>query len=736
MSLRQKILVSSALIVVPLAVLGIGAYLIARASLVDEANQQVRIEAEFRAAEISRRLDIAQDELQAIAEWSGLTLPAVEGRLAQDAGVFAEPIAAVSTWWEHFDGFAIVHQDGTVVGGPSLWPQGEPTPPVGVGGGPWSVLLSSESIQLTQRLADSDLFVQALVPADFVFAGPVPEAEAIDSGSIGATAEIPELGNTVVVSRSESSVVGALRPLLWLVVATVAVALIVAMATAWWLARHVLRRLAVLTRTTDAMHEGDWTARTGDLGSDELGRLGLSLDRMADGVESEQLRRRQIEDELAHQALHDPLTGLANRAKFLDRLGDALARSGRSGAPVAVLFCDLDNLKIVNDEFGHQAGDDLLTGIAERFRASIRPSDTVARFGGDEFVVLCAEMAAPEDAAVVADRLIRSLARPFQIHGQPVDASVSVGVAVGSGATSRADELLADADAAMYTAKRTGKGRFVLHAESLDDRIARRERDELEAKRAIDTSELVLLFQPMLEATTGKLLAVEALVRWKHPDRGLLAPQAFLPQFADAGLMADLDSWVIDRVAAQIDHWNSVRPTGPPLRVSINLSRSMLRLTELQQVVDKAVSEHRIEPHQLLFEVPESILSADPMTAVAALDALRTVGVGLVIDEFGLGHTSVERLRRYGLELVKFDGSLLGDQVSIEAGNTEAKVAVNRILSMSAELGIETVAVGVEHMAQVPELIDLGCRYIQGRLLCGPLDGVSVLRWIEQMGER
>ncbi|NOX28772.1 MAG: HAMP domain-containing protein, partial [Actinobacteria bacterium] len=274
MSLRQKILVSSALIVVPLAVLGIGAYLIARASLIDEANQQARIEAEFRAAEISRRLDIAQDELQSVAEWSGLTLPAVEGRLAQDADVFAEPLVAVSTWWEHFDGIAIVDRNGTVVEGPSRWAQGEPAPRVGAGAGPWSAVLSSDSIQLTQRLADSDLFVQALVPADFVFAGPIPEAEAIGRGSITATAEISELGIVVAASRSESLVVGALRPLLWLVVATVAVALIVAMATAWWLARHVLRRLAVLTRTTDAMNEGDWTARTGDLGSDELGRLG------------------------------------------------------------------------------------------------------------------------------------------------------------------------------------------------------------------------------------------------------------------------------------------------------------------------------------------------------------------------------------------------------------------------------------------------------------------------------
>ncbi len=731
MTLRQKILSGALLTVVLLGALGAGAYLLARDAVLDGAQQRLDAEAQLQAKEISGRLAIAQGELESIAEWSDLVLPIVEGPAVDDPSLLDAPLAAVVEWWQHFDGFAVVSADGTVLRGPDDWAQALPVPAVGIGDGPWASVLDDQSVQLTQRVADSEFFVQALVPVAFVFDGPLPGGDPVASDALFASAEVDGLASAVTASRSRADVLDTIEPLLWLVIVVGFAGAVVVALGSWWLARQLVGRLARLTATANAIGSGDWGARSGDRTGDELGVLSTSVDQMAAFVESDHQRRRSIEDQLAHQALHDPLTGLANRAKFLDRLDDALARSSRSGSPVAVLFCDLDNLKVVNDDLGHHAGDDLLTGIAQRFRASIRPSDTVARFGGDEFVVLCAEMAAPDDARVVADRLISALGRPFHIQGQAVQASASIGIAVGSGSSTRPDELLADADAAMYTAKRSGKGRYVLHQASLDERMARRADEASQARRALDRSELTLMFQPILELTSGALLAVEALVRWQHPDRGTLYPHEFLPQFADADLLADLDHWVIDRAAAQIDYWNSVRDQGRSITIAVNMSRPSIRSAELARVVEKAIDEHRIRPEQLLFDVAESMIGADPLVAAATLDGLRALGVGICVDDFGTGQMSAERLRRFGANLVKIDAVLIADLAQADPG--DGRQRVTDVLALAASLGIDAVAEGVEHLDQVPELIDLGCRFAQGHLFCGPLDDVSVLQWIERV---
>ena len=731
MTLRQKILSGALLTVVLLGALGAGAYLLARDAVLDGAQQRLDTEAQLQAKEISGRLAIAHGELASIAEWADLVLPVVEGRVDNDPSLLDAPLAAVVEWWQHFTGFAVVDAGGTVVRGPENWAQAQPVPAIGVGDGPWASVLDNESVQLTHRLADSDLFVQALVPVTFVFDGPVPGGGPVARDALFASAEVDGLASAVTASRSRADVLAAIEPLLWLVIGVGVVGAAAVALGAWWLARQLVTRLTRLQITAQAIGAGDWAARSGDRAGDELGALSESVDKMAAFVESDHQRRRSIEDQLAHQALHDPLTGLANRAKFLDRLDDALARSSRSGSPVAVLFCDLDNLKVVNDDLGHHAGDDLLTGIAQRFRASIRPSDTVARFGGDEFVVLCAEMAAPDDARVVADRLISALGRPFQIQGQAVQASASIGIAVGSGSSTRPDELLADADAAMYTAKRGGKGRYVLHQASLDERMARRADEASQARRALDRSELTLLFQPILELTSGALLAVEAFVRWQHPDRGVLYPHEFLPQFADADLLADLDHWVIDRAAAQIDYWNSVREQGRAINIAVNLSRPSIRSAELARVVEKAIDEHRIRPEQLLFDVAESMIGADPLVAAATLDGLRALGVGICVDDFGTGQMSAERLRRFGADLVKIDAVLIAELAQADPG--DGRQRVTDVLALASGLGIDAVAEGVEHLDQVPELIELGCRYAQGHLFCGPLDDVGVLHWIERV---
>ena len=728
--LRPRIVVALLLLVAPIAVLGVASYLVARDSLLDSAQTQVQAEAELRAQEIEGRLRIAHDEIGSIAEWGQLVLPVVEGRLDAEPDALAEPLDAALTWWGQTQGLAVLDAEQTVVDGPTPWPSAPTVPAIGDGTGPWATLLDAESVQLTHRLGASDHFLQATVPVEFVFDGPVPGGEPVPADPVIGSATVEGLGAAVTVTRGEAEVLDGLGPLRWLAVGTVLLTLFLAAAVAWWLMRRLIRRVEALTAATGALGDGDWSRRVGDGRSDEIGELADAVDRMAASIESDQQRRRQVEDQLAYQALHDPLTGLANRAKFTDRLGDALARSRRSGAPVAVLFCDLDNLKTVNDELGHHAGDDLLTGIAERFRGSIRPSDTVARFGGDEFVVLCAEMAAPEDAVVVAERLIAAMARPFNIHGQAVTSSASIGIAVGSGASTRGEELLADADAAMYAAKRGGKARYVVHSESLDDRAARRAAEARDAKRAIERSELRLVFQPVLAIADGELLSTEAFLRWQHPERGTLHPAEVLPQFADAGLLIELDAWVVDRAAAQLDHWNSIRAESPPMRVSLNLSRAMLGSPDLAAVVEKAVAEHRISPSQLCFEIAESTLSADPSSATRALDSLRALGCGVAIDDFGTGHTTIERLRRYGADHVKIDGALVAD---LGRDVDDAAARIGALTSMAAGIGIDAVAEGVERIEQIPELISLGCRYAQGQLFCAPLDDVGVVRWIERI---
>ncbi len=728
--LRPKIVVALLLLVAPIAVLGAASYLVARDSLLDSAATQVQAEAELRAQEIEGRLQIAHDEIGSIAEWGQLVLPVVEGRLATEPDALAAPLDAAMTWWGQTQGLAVLDAQQMVVEGPADWPNAPTVPAVGEGDGPWAAVLDADLVQLTHRLGASDHFLQATVPVQFVFDGPIPGGEAVPADPVIGSATVDGLASAVTVTRSEAEVLDGLGPLRWLAIGTVLVALLLAAAVAWWLVRRLIRRVEALTAATGALGDGDWSRRVADGRDDELGELADAVDQLAASVESDQQRRRQVEDQLAYQALHDPLTGLANRAKFLDRLGDALARSQRSGAPVAVLFCDLDNLKTVNDELGHHAGDDLLTGIAERFRGSIRPSDTVARFGGDEFVVLCAEMAAPEDAVVVAERLIDAMSRPFNIHGQAVTSSASIGIAVGSGVSTRGEELLADADAAMYAAKRGGKARYVVHSESLDDRAARRAAESRDAKRAIERSELRLVFQPVMAIADGAVLSTEAFLRWQHPERGTLHPADVLPQFADAGLLVDLDAWVIDRAAAQLDHWNSTRADASPMRVSVNLSRAMLRSPDLGTIAESAIREHRIVADQLCFEVAESVLSADPSTATRALDTLRSIGCLVAIDDFGTGHTTIERLRRYGADHVKIDGALVAD---LGRGVDDAAGRIGALTSMASGIGIDAVAEGVEQLDQIRELMALGCRYAQGQLFCAPLDDVGVVRWIERI---
>ncbi|MCP3938084.1 MAG: EAL domain-containing protein [Actinomycetia bacterium] len=723
MTLRRKILLISLAMVVPLALLTIAAYLTAREGMLDQAQIRVESEARLVAAQAERQLEIAQGELAGIAEWHDLAAAVDEGNQTTRVEALLE---AVDTWWKPFGGFALVDASGNLVARTAGH-----NPVLGSANGPDAAIVD-ERVIIRDEVASTGAFIETSVDVSFVFADGRP-AEAPDSGDlIVASAMVDDLATPVFVWQDRSDVLGPLGTLRVAVVVGLLASLFLAVGGALWLGRKAARRLSALTELTEAMGEGDWSRRAGAHGRDELGQLSASIDRMAEQVELDRRRRRQIEDRLAHQALHDPLTGLANRAKFLDRLGDALARSSRSGAPVAVLFCDLDNLKVVNDQMGHNAGDDLLVGIAARMAASVRPSDTVARFGGDEFVVLCAEMAATDDATIVADRLMLALAEPFAVQGELVSSSASVGIAVGSGISDTADALVRDADAAMYAAKRAGKARYVLHDESIDLGAAVRDRNRREAVKAMDENELRLDFQPILELENGRLHAVEALVRWDHPDLGVLAPDQILQRFAAVGLELDLDAWVIDRAAAQVDHWNALLELdGAPVRVSVNVTATSLLGDDLPHRLEKAIGEHSIDPAQLLVEVSERDLGADPLRIVGMLDRLRAIGVGIALDDFGTAHTSLERLHRYGADLMKIDQSLIA-RLAVDAESDGGAVAA--ILAVASSLDIDAVAEGVEQLEQVPELLLRGCRYAQGNLFCGPLDDRAVVLWLDRLG--
>lgn len=725
MSLRRKILLMLMAVVVPLACLTFAAYIAARSTLLDQAEEQVRNEARIESVAAARRLAIARGELAGVAEWFDL-IDSVESD--QDRSQIEALLRVVDTWWSRFEGFVVVGSDGS-----ELAALGSVDRVLDVGESQAAIV--DGRIHLQEPLGASGAFIETAVAAEFVLDPELTVERPTDIDIVAASEPVDGLRESVTIWRERSDILSPLAPLRWVIAIGVVAAVLAAIGVALWLGRRVAERVAALTELTEAMSDGDWSRRSGVADRDEFGRLSASIDRMAEQVELDRRRRRQIEDRLAHQALHDSLTGLANRAKFLDRLSDALARSSRSGAPVAVLFCDLDNLKTINDEMGHNAGDDLLMELAARMSNSVRPSDTVARFGGDEFVVLCAEMAAPGDATVVADRLMRALADPFEVQGELVSSSASVGIAVGSGATTSADDLVRNADAAMYAAKRSGKAKYVVHDDSIDVGAAARDRNRREASRAMEENELRLEFQPVLELENGRLHSVEALVRWDHPDLGVLTPDQILQRFEAVGLEQELDAWVIDRVAAHIDHWNSTRPNVKGrVCVGVNVTQASLVGEELPYRVEKATAEHHIEPEQLLIEISEADLGADPPRVMTMLDRLRVLGVGLVLDDFGTSHTSLERLTRYGAGLLKIDHSLV---VRLGADNSTATTAVDEsigaILALASSLGIDTVAEGVERLEQVPELLLRGCRYAQGNLFCGPLDDTAVVPWLERL---
>jgi diguanylate cyclase (GGDEF)-like protein/PAS domain S-box-containing protein len=424
--------------------------------------------------------------------------------------------------------------------------------------------------------------------------------------------------------------------------------------------------------------------------------------------------RKQAELELSHAALHDTLTGLPNRALFLDRLGLALRRTERRSGSVAVLFCDLDRFKIVNDSLGHDAGDRMLVDVAQRIGAALRPADTVARFGGDEFTILCEDIAGEIEAATIAQRIVDVFRDPLLLEDGEVFLATSIGIAIARGTDDRAADLIRDADAAMYRAKERGKGRYEIFDEAMRaDAVARLE-TESALRRALERGELLLHYQPEVDLATGAIVGFEALIRWEHPARGLLAPPAFVPLAEETGLIVPIGEWALREACAEAARW----PTGPggPLTLSVNLSSRQLAQQDLVAMVRRAIAETGTDPGLLCLEITESAVMESGAATTAQLRALKSVGVRLAIDDFGTGFSSLAHLRRFPVDALKIDGTFIA---GLGREPQDASIAA-AVISLAHALGLTTVAEGVETDEQLAVLRELGCDAGQGYLFARP----------------
>lgn len=427
--------------------------------------------------------------------------------------------------------------------------------------------------------------------------------------------------------------------------------------------------------------------------------------------------RRVLEDRLAYQALHDALTGLPNRALFSDRLAHALTRIERSAGAVAVLFMDLDNLKVVNDSLGHPAGDQLLIAVAGRIGECLRPIDTVARLGGDEFTIMLEDIADALDATRLADRLAAALREPFVLSGRKVQVTASIGIAMGTTGTEPPADLLRKADVAMYKAKHAGKAQYRLFDDDMDEEARSRLVVQNDLLRAIDEGELRLHYQPKIPLNGDSTpVWMEALVRWQHPERGLLRPAEFLSLAEESGSIVELGSWVLQEACRQARQWQDSLPDRQ-LGVCVNLSARQFHGDQLADEVVGALRTADLEPERLMLEITESVMMHDVEAVAVTLRGLRSLGLKVAIDDFGTGYSSLSYLHHFPVDCLKIDRSFISDLESI----THTRALVQGIISLAHALGVTVAAEGVETPAQVARLRTMGCDLAQGYHFARPM---------------
>ncbi|MBV9410221.1 MAG: EAL domain-containing protein, partial [Acidimicrobiia bacterium] len=424
--------------------------------------------------------------------------------------------------------------------------------------------------------------------------------------------------------------------------------------------------------------------------------------------------RRAFQEQLTRQAYHDALTGLPNRALFQSRLEVALARAARHQRTMAVLFVDLDRFKIINDSLGHEIGDDLLVAVAGRLRSAVRDEDTVARLSGDEFTVLLEEVEDEEEAARVAQRIIEDVRQAIDLDGHQVFVGASVGIALSNSGEDRAEDLLRDADLAMYRAKERGRSRYEIFEMTMGARARLRLDLESELRRALERDELVLNYQPEVSLRSGRIIGAEALVRWEHPERGLLMPDEFIPMAEETGLIIPLGRHVLLKACEQAVNWQERFGMGAPARVSVNVSGR--QLPTLVRDVARVLGRTGLDPRSLVLEITESVVMDDPEAAIPTFQALRQMGVALAIDDFGTGYSSLSWLKHFPISTLKVDKSFV-QGLGVDPAD---RAIVQSVLTMAECLDVSVTAEGIETADQAAELVGLGCLSGQGYYYARP----------------
>jgi diguanylate cyclase (GGDEF)-like protein len=458
--------------------------------------------------------------------------------------------------------------------------------------------------------------------------------------------------------------------------------------------------------------QNSWLAAA--IGLFALGLLGVTLvtavydAHLQSRARTQALRLERANNELQHQATHDALTGLPNRLLFLDRLGREIARGEREGQLFAVLVVDLDRFKVINDTLGHGAGDQLLIEISHRLSNAVRGADTVARTGGDEFLVLVTGLGEPADAAAAAAKIVAELDRAVSLGGTEVHPSASIGISVYPADGVDTDTLVAHADEAMYFAKQRGRNGFQFFNAGMS--VFSRQRLDLEKdlRRALPLQQLELHYQPKIDVATGRMNSVEALLRWRHPSRGLVAPLDFIPLAEECGLMFSIGEWVLREACRQARQWQ--RDGLPFMRIAVNISPVHFRQPNFLEIVRAALLDHDLEPHYLEIELTESTVMDHAETSIHILEELSRMGVIVSIDDFGTGYSSMSYLRRFPIDKLKIDRSFINDLTT----NSDAASIVKAIISLAHSLRLKVVAEGVETAEQLQQLSELGCDQFQG----------------------
>ena len=448
------------------------------------------------------------------------------------------------------------------------------------------------------------------------------------------------------------------------------------------------------------------------------------------GSMSDITERKSAEEKLAHDAVHDALTGLPNRKKLMERLARSIKRiKHNSNYGFAVLFIDLDRFKTINDSLGHQAGDELLLIITEKLTELVRPSDMVARLGGDEFVVVLENVRSKEKVSQIAERILTCLQKPNEISGQQIYSSASIGIVLASPLYDKPDDLVRDADIAMYRSKVKGKARFEIYDSKMHSSAVSLLQMEMDLRRAIDRAEFTLNYQPIVSLNSEKIVGFEALIRWNHPTRGNIPPDDFIPVAEETGLILPIGNWVLREACSQMQQWREKYSLANSLIVNVNLSARQLEQKDLVKQIARILKETKLDPACLKLEITESVIMKNAEETITKVRKLREMGVLLSIDDFGTGYSSLSYLHRFPIDTLKVDRSF----VNLIGAEGEHSEIIQTIITLAYNLGMDVVAEGVETAEQLKFLRQVNCNYGQGYFYSHPVTNLLAAEMIEEL---